>query len=65
MTAKIETSKEKLQYLTYLVKNFQAAWKANKNNLNDIPYDGWPCVGLAFFTEALKVINQLEKNQPD
>lgn len=65
MTTKTETSKETLQNLKYLVKNFQAAWKANENNLNDIPYDGWPCVGLQFFTTALKLINQLKKNQPD
>jgi hypothetical protein len=65
MTTKIETSKELLQNLTYLVKNFQAQWKANENNLNDIPYDLWSCTGLPFFTKALKLINQLKENQPN
>ena len=65
MTTKTETSKELLQILTYLVKDFQAVWKANENNLNDIPYDMWPCAGLPFFRTALKLINKLKKNQPD
>jgi len=65
MITKTETSKELLENLTYLVKDFQAEWKANENNLNDIPYDGWPCAGLPFFKKALKLINKLKKNQPD
>lgn len=65
MTTKIKTSKELLQDLTCLVKNFQAEWKSNENNLNDIPYDGWSYAGLPFFRSALKIIKQLKKNQLD
>lgn len=65
MTPKTETSKELLQNLTYLVEDFQAEWKDNENDLNDIPFEGVCGVGLPFFTTALKLINQLKKNQPD
>ena len=65
MTTKIETSKELLQNLTYLVQDFEAEWKHNKADLNNIPFDSCWGVGLPFFTEALKLINQLKNNQPD
>lgn len=65
MTTKTETSKEILQNLTYLIINFQAEWKENKKDLNDLAYDGVCGVGLPFFRTALKLINQLKKSQPD
>lgn len=65
MTTKTETSKELIQNLTYLVKDFQAEWKENKKDLNDLAYDGVSGVGLPFFRTALKLINQLKKSQPD
>lgn len=52
---------EKLEKLVKLVKYFHRAWKANVNNLNDIPYDMVLGVGLPFFEEALKHIKQLKK----
>lgn len=65
MTTKIETSKELLQNLTYLVEDFQAEWKNSEADLNNIPFDDSCGVGLPFFRTALKLINQLKKNQPD
>ena len=50
-----------LEKLEKLVKYFHRAWKANVNNLNDIPYDMVSGVGLPFFKEALKYIRQLKK----
>ena len=65
MKTKNKTSKELFQELICLVESFQAEWKANENDLNNIPYDGWPCTGLPFFRSALKLIKQLKKNQLD
>lgn len=62
MTTETKTSKELLQNLTYLVEDFQAEWESNETDLNDIPFDGVCGVGLPFFTEALRLINQLKKN---
>lgn len=65
MTPKTETFEEVLQNLTYLVKDFQAEWKHNEADLSNIPFDTCWGVGLPFFTEALKLINQLKNNQPN